>query len=235
MRGFSRGEVILSNIATATAALKRFRRSGAVSSAVPPPERLLRDKGYVHVERSLSFVDLENEAGVVTPVAIRGSRIRVSVGPFEQMVSRQALDTNDPDRNRALAAAGRRYASIWRTAGLDPLKGQDPSKIRSTSAPEGLLVGPERMSNAWGEYRLASSALDRWERIAVDAIVLHDAPLGSVGRVISALKSDKQAQAVAGHELRAGLEKLAVHFGILTPSDDQSDSIIAGLVASAAS
>ncbi len=207
-----------SNIATATAALKRYQRSGAIAPAVPTPERLLHDAGSARIEQSLSFTDIEI-GGEVRSVAVKATRIRINAGPFETLVSRRHLDPTDSDRNRILAAAGRRFGFLWHQAGLSPLQGQDPGKIRSTAAPAGFLCGPERQSDAWAELKLAQAVLDRRDRIAVEAIVLHDKPLDWTGRLIGSQNEKKLATGVAVHQLRIGLEKLAIHFGLMVEID----------------
>ncbi len=57
--------------------------------------------------------------------------------------------------------------------------------------------------------------MDVRERIAVDAVVLHELALDLVGRRIGRVTEKKLATSLGAHELRRGLEKLAVHFGLL--------------------
>ena len=206
-------------IATATAALKRYQRSGAVVPAVPTPNRLLQDAGGARIEQSLSFTDVEI-AGEVRSVAVKATRIRISAGPFETLVSRRHLDPSDDDRNRTLASAGRRFVSLWMRAGLSPIQGQDPGKIRSSASPVGFM-GSDQRFEAWSELNAARAVLDRRDRIAVEAIVFHDKPLDWTGRLIGSQNEKKLATSLAIHQLRIGLEKLAIHFGTILPVDPE--------------
>lgn len=207
------------DIATAAAALKRYQRSGAVVPAVPTPHRLLQDAGSARIEQSLSFTDLDT-GGEVRSVAVKATRIRITAGPFETLVSRRHLDPQDTDRNRILAAAGRRFGSLWMQAGLSPIQGQDPGKIRTTAIAAGFL-GTDRRCEAYSDLTAARAVLDRRDRIAVEAIVLHDKPLDWTGRHIGSQNDKKLATTLAVHQLRIGLEKLAIHFGLMVAIDPE--------------
>lgn len=196
----------------ASSALRRFQGSGALAGAVPSPQRLLRDAGHAHIERSISIVPVVRN-GESDSVAVKGARIRITIGPLERMGGKGHLDP-DAGRNAALLAAGRRYLSLWTQAGLSPLKGQDPGKIRGTAASDGLL-GTERKCEAFALYGAASDAMDFRERVAVDAIVLHETSLEDVGQRIGRKTDRSSSITIASHEMRCGLEALALHFGMI--------------------
>ncbi len=221
----------MTSIAIAERALSRFQRHGAKAAAVPTPQRLVRDAGHARVERTLEFVPIVTADGTPDVAVIRAAHVRVTGEAFERMGARGLLAPGDADRNRQLLAAARRFQRDWHEAGLSPLQGQDPGKIRSTSIHPGLLCGGERQSNAWDEYRQALAVLDRGERIAVEAIVLHDKLAVWVGSKISGLVDKGGQKATGMYAFRGGLEKLAVHYGLLVaPAHDPMDDIMAGLL-----
>ena len=211
------------SIAIADSALRRFKRSGAMAADAPTPERLVRDAGYARVERTLTFVDVPSADGEMMSAVLKGAHVRVTSEAFERMGARGLLAPGDADLNRDLLTTARRFYKSWYDAGLSPIRGQDPGKIRSTASHDGLLVGPdelrgaERQAEAWKGYRAALAVLDRRERVAVEAIVLHDKLAVWVGSKISGLVDKGGAKAVGMYALRAGLEKVAVHYGIIDP------------------
>lgn len=207
----------MSALQTAEQTLNRIARSGAVNVAVPTPQRVLHAKGAARVEKIYHSVEVTRD-GKPEVEAVATSRVRMSDGAFDRAISRGQLHP-DPRRNMILAAAGRRYRAIWTQAGLEPLQGMDPSKIRTTRESAGLL-GTERKCEAFKEYIAASDAIERRARVVVDAIVLHDRAMLDVGRQVALQNDAKLCTAIAMHKLRSGLTDLAVHFGSLTEDED---------------
>ena len=206
-------------VTVASSALRRFKAIGPVLAETPSPERLLRDAGHARVERGITFVDVVDAAGEITSAAVIAHRIRVTTGPLERMGGKGHLDP-DPFRNGALLSAGRRYLSLWSQAGLSPIQGQDPGKIRSTAVGAGML-GTERKCEAFSAYCAASDAMDFRERLAVDAIVLHDTPIQDVGQKLGRKTDRSSAITIGTYAMRCGLEKLAIHFGMLDEAVDR--------------
>ena len=200
-------------IQVADQALRRFQRSGAVSSDVPTPHRLAKAAGSAHIEKTVRTVDIVQD-GEATSVAVTGHRVRLTDSPFETLVRRKQLAPGNLELNRILTAAARRYHSIWRQAGLEPICGQDPSKIPSTASNAGL-IGTEKKSNAFKEYCAASDALHRLDRLAVDAIVLNERRPEDIGQKLCAVRDRTLTIGIATHRLRSGLHELAIHFGLL--------------------
>lgn len=219
-------------------ALKQLRWEGARACEVPVAERTLHDAGFTRIEQTLEFVPVVGADGTPDVATVRAAHVRVEGEVYERMGSRCLLAPGDPDKNHLLLQAARRFYRDWYEAGLSPVRGQDPGKIRSTAVYGGLLVGPdnligaERQANGFRAYRDALAALDKGERVAVEAIVLHDKLAVWVGSKISGLVDKGGSKAVGMYALRGGLEKLAIHYGLMTePECDPMEDVMAGLLA----
>lgn len=205
------------DIQEAKARLKVFSRSGSVHLQGPTPERAAKAGADIRIERTSRAISLVLHGKPVVE-KLTTARMRVTEGAFDRAAGRGQLHP-DPERNRILAAAGRKYRSQWTQAGLEPIQGQDPGKIRSTSPSAGLL-GTEAKCEAFKEYCAASDALGRRDRVVIDAVVLRDRPLVEIGRQIAMQNDAKLCTGIAMHKLRSGLTDLAVHFGMLASEDD---------------
>jgi hypothetical protein len=203
-------------VRVAAAALRSFRSSGETSPEVTTPERLLRAGGTARIEAFSRDVEVERD-GRPQVETIVAHRIRIEDGPLARLRARNLL-ASGPDaalRNAALAAAGDRFRLHWHGAGLVPLHAIDPSRERVSGGTMAGLLRTERQLAHFQAYCAALKALAGDARRTVEAIVLHDREPVDVGREVSGYRQQQQSTAVALYLLRAGLEALAQHFGLL--------------------
>jgi hypothetical protein len=203
----------------AASAIRKFRKAGPIASAAPTPERLLRAGGAARIETFRSPVHVSQD-GCTETTLVPTLRIRIEESPLMRLRARGLL-TKIPKvsgRNELLAAAGERYLGHWRGAGLSPLRAIDFTKDRVSGGSTGLLR-TERQLAHFQAYESAERALGNHLGKVVDAVVLKECEPLEVGREISGYRQPQQATAVALHLLRAGLETLALHFGLMTHRD----------------
>ena len=131
------------------------------------------------------------------------------------LANRRALAPNNETLNRLLMEAGERYASHWTLGYRVGVGAQDMNRVCSDGGvPSGLSASESAVSNAQ-QYQRASQCLGPYFGAVVDAIVLNEEPVESVGRRVSGYGSAKQAIAVAMDRLREGLSRLAALWGMI--------------------
>jgi hypothetical protein len=205
-----------SPVGLAAAALRSFRSRGETAPEVTTPERLLRAGGTARVEAFDRAVEVERD-GRTRVETVVAHRIRIEDGPLARLRARNQLASGHDAavRNAALAAAGERFRAHWHNAGLAPLNAIDPSRERVSGGNMAGLLRTERQLAHFQAYAAALEVMTADSRRTVEAIVLHDREPVDVGREVSGYRQQQQSTAVALYLLRAGLQALAQHFGLL--------------------
>jgi hypothetical protein len=131
------------------------------------------------------------------------------------LANRCALAPRDRDLNGLLLKAGERYFMHWSLGYRVGVGAQDMNRVVvSGSVPAGLSAAESAVYHA-RQYQQASRCLGPMLSAAVDAIVLNEEPVESVGRRISGYNARVQAIAAAMDRLRCGLTQLAALWGML--------------------
>lgn len=120
-----------------------------------------------------------------------------------------------PELNRVLFEAGEKYLSHWTLGYRIGVAAQDINREGRAGFTSGGMALAENATHHAEQYRRASQALGPYLSAAVDAIVLNEEPVESVGRRISGYKDRNKAIAVAMDRLREGLSQLATLWGTL--------------------
>jgi hypothetical protein len=207
-------------LARAGAALARLKGFGYREAALPTPERLLQAGGAADVQKIRTKEQISQGSEFKT-VDAEMARVRVTDDPFARLCRNKQLDSKDPTRHLAFCMAGIRFRQNWRDCGLGAVRAADPTREALGGSGIGLL-GTEAASNAFGIYRAALEAVPVDYRPPLEAIVLHDREPADVGREVSAYRGEKQAEAVALHDLRRALVALANFWGLLPPPEASS-------------
>lgn len=218
-----RAPSVRETVATADAALRKFRTIGHRASAGPTPERLAQAKGDADVRLVAEVVEV-SRGDRFESETVDVAQVHVSDDPFSALCRRKLMDA-DKQRNFALCMAGVRYRQAWRSAGLEGVKIANLDRVGGSRA--GGLFASEAAAAGFALFRKLKEAVDPEFRATVDAIVLTDRDPVDVGRQVSAYKGETQARAVALFLLRRGLAAMATKLGLLEVARDALGSPIA--------
>lgn len=198
-------------VATAEAALCKFRTIGHRASAAPTPERLVQARGGADVRMVAEVVEVSRGDRFETET-VDVAQINVAADPFSALCRRKLLDA-DERRNFALCMAGIRYRHAWRSAGLEGVKSANLDRVGGSGS-VGLFAS-EAAAAGFALFRKLKESVNPDFRAAVDAIVLEDRDPVDVGRRVGAYRAETQARAVALFVLRRGLAAMATKLGLL--------------------
>lgn len=189
----------------------------------------------------LKKIEGQGERAVGTPTperALKSDRcmrqgddkvVRLEDAPLEKLANKCQLAPGDKRLNAILKATGDRYYGDHYLAGLMPFAAIDPSRIQIDGGGALIEAGLPSTLNAefhrrrWreaaqsvvdircGTYHLGPKLL-----AVLDAVVLKEEPLLSVGRRVSAYREAHAATALAMERLLLALNHLAAHYGFLT-------------------
>ena len=111
--------------------------------------------------------------------------------------------------------AGYRFRDVWNAAGLKAHYGsQDLNRVRGTDGATYGMPASEGMAIKRDLYRLSMKALGIRVGLVVTDIVCHEVTAPETGKIRLGWNATNQANAAAVEVLRAGLDILAVQFGI---------------------
>ncbi|HUO54844.1 MAG TPA: hypothetical protein VMU18_08895 [Rhodoblastus sp.] len=197
--------------------LNKFHRAAPREVEGPNVERLTQAAGAARVEAFSDVMEIARGDKFVSET-VENIRMRLDDGPLARLRDRNQLDRADKARNVALAQAGEKYRESYFRSGLDPLRSIDPSQeVRAAFSPNGLWRCESQIAYLQ-QFRAAREAIPEDFREPLAAIVLEDREIVDVGREIGAYKDVKMAGAVALFILRRGLNALARHYRLISPS-----------------
>lgn len=198
-------------VATADAALRKFKTIGHRASAGPTPERLVQAGGNADVRLVAEVVEV-SRGNRFESETVDIAQVNVAGDPFSVLCRRKLMDP-DKGRNFALCMAGVRYRQAWRSAGLEGVRSVNLDRVGGSGS--GGLFASEAAAAGFSLFRKLKEAVNPDFRAAVDAIVLADREPVDVGRQIGAYRAETQARAVALFVLRRGLAAMATKLGLL--------------------
>lgn len=142
--------------------------------------------------------------------------MRVNPAPLDRLRAHRHLN-RDPDLNALLWTAGDRYRSDWYLSGLSGSAGVtlEQSGGGGPSHPAYMMPNSERAASFRAMWRQAYRAIeDGNTRQVVNLIVLEEAPVVNVGRIVTMEVGRDRCREAALDLLREGLRILAKHYGL---------------------